>query len=173
MEVFPLMRAERKKYKKIIDDQGLIGTVSNITDLTLKQNTTESTLMKSNHEQDRQLEGGNRRALEVENDEDGADLAPKGPQKKTHNRSSKKKSSSKAVYKINIDETRHRFLSELLYLYYFEMIQRFPDSFKIQLLSNYFALLYKKKEMLCVFQMRSFNKMKLTKLDQCCHTINE
>jgi hypothetical protein len=31
-EVFPLMRAERKKYKKIIDDQGLIGTVSNITD---------------------------------------------------------------------------------------------------------------------------------------------
>jgi hypothetical protein len=55
------------------------------------------------------------------------------------------------VYKINIDETRHRFLSELLYLYYFEMIQRFPESFKIQLLSNYFALLYKKKEMLCVF----------------------
>ena len=53
MEVFPLMRAERKKYKKIIDDQGLIGTVSNITDLTLKQNTTESTLMKSNHDQDR------------------------------------------------------------------------------------------------------------------------
>ena len=53
------------------------------------------------------------------------------------------------------------------------MIQRFPESFKIQLLSNYFALLYKKKEMLCVFQMRSFNKMKLTKLDQCCHTINE
>jgi hypothetical protein len=35
-EVFPLMRAERKKYRKIIDDQGLIGTVSNITDLTLK-----------------------------------------------------------------------------------------------------------------------------------------
>jgi hypothetical protein len=31
-EVFPLMRSERKKYKKIIDDQGLIGTVSNITD---------------------------------------------------------------------------------------------------------------------------------------------
>ena len=55
------------------------------------------------------------------------------------------------MYKINIDEIRHRFLSELLYLYYFEMIQRFPESFKIQLLSNYFALLYKKKEMLCVF----------------------
>jgi hypothetical protein len=53
MEVFPLMRAERKKYKKIIDDQGLIGTVSNITDLTLKQNSTESTIMKSNHDQDR------------------------------------------------------------------------------------------------------------------------
>jgi hypothetical protein len=41
------MRAERKKYRKIIDDQGLIGTVSNITDLTLKLGTTESTMMKT------------------------------------------------------------------------------------------------------------------------------
>lgn len=46
-EVFPLLRNERRKYKKIIDDQGLIGTVSNITDLTLKQNSTESTFTKS------------------------------------------------------------------------------------------------------------------------------
>jgi len=88
--------------------------------------------MKSNHDQDRLLEGENRRALEVENNEDVDESAPRGPQKKAKNsRSSKKKSSSKAVYKINIDETRHRFLSELLYLYYFEMIQRFPESFKI------------------------------------------
>ena len=50
MEVFPLIRSERKKFKKIIDDQGLIGTVSNITELTLKQNTTESTLMKTNQD---------------------------------------------------------------------------------------------------------------------------
>lgn len=83
MEVFPLMRAERKKYKKIIDDQGLIGTVSNITDLTLKQNSTESTLMKSNHDQDRQLEAENRRALEVDNNDDVAEMASKGPQKKS------------------------------------------------------------------------------------------
>jgi hypothetical protein len=38
-----LLRTERKRYKKIIDDQGLIGTVSNITDITLKVNSTEST----------------------------------------------------------------------------------------------------------------------------------
>jgi len=44
--VFPLMRHERRKYKKIIDDQGLIGTISNITDLTLKINSTESTFTK-------------------------------------------------------------------------------------------------------------------------------
>jgi hypothetical protein len=53
------------------------------------------------------------------------------------------------------------------------MIQKFPDSFKIQLLSNYYALLFKQKEMLCVFQMRSFLKHKLSKVDQTCHTINE
>lgn len=42
-EVFPLMREERKRYKKIIDDQGLVGTISNLTDLTLKLGTsTES-----------------------------------------------------------------------------------------------------------------------------------
>lgn len=50
MDVFPLMRSERKKYRKIIDDQGLIGTISNITELTLKVNSTESTLLKSNHD---------------------------------------------------------------------------------------------------------------------------
>lgn len=44
------MRAERKKYKKIIDDQGLVGTISNITELTLKSNTTETTSMKSQNE---------------------------------------------------------------------------------------------------------------------------
>ncbi len=42
-----------------------------------------------------------------------------------------KKKKQKKVYKINIDEIKHRYLSELLYLYYFEMIQKFPDSFKI------------------------------------------
>jgi hypothetical protein len=51
MEVFPLIRSERRKFKKIIDDQGLIGTISNITELTLKQNSTDSTLLKSNQDQ--------------------------------------------------------------------------------------------------------------------------
>ena len=47
-EVFPLLRDERKKYKKIIDDQGLIGTVSNITDLIVKTtSTSQSTYNKS------------------------------------------------------------------------------------------------------------------------------
>ena len=64
-------------------------------------------------------------------------------------------------------------MSELLYLYYYEMKNKFPHSFKIQLLSNFFALQYKRKEMLCVFQMRSFIKNKLSKVDQCCHYINE
>jgi hypothetical protein len=84
-----------------------------------------------------------------------------------------KKKRNATIYKINIEETKHRFLSELLYLFYYDMIRKFPDSFKIQLLSNYFALLYKKKEMLCVFQMRSFNRHKLSWIDQCCHQINE
>ena len=82
-----------------------------------------------------------------------------------------KKNSS--VYKINIDEVKHRFLSELLYLFYYEIIRKYPDSYKIQLLSNYFSLEYKKKEMLCIFQMRSFVKQRLSKLDQYCHCINE
>jgi hypothetical protein len=74
---------------------------------------------------------------------------------------------------VNLDETKHKFLSELLYLFYYEIIQKFPDSFKIQLLSNYFALNFKKKEMLCAFQMRSFNRGKLGMLDQVNHLINE
>lgn len=79
----------------------------------------------------------------------------------------------KNIYKVNIDETKHRFLSELLYLFYFEIIQKYPDSYKIQLLSNYFALNYKRKEMLCAFQMRSFNRTKLGPMDQINHLINE
>ena len=54
-EVFPLLRQERKKYKKIIDDQGLIGTISNMTDTIIRngQTTSQSTQMKANNEQDR------------------------------------------------------------------------------------------------------------------------
>ena len=51
-EVFPLLRTERKRYKKIIDDQGLVGTVSSITDITLKTGTgtSESTVQMDAHE---------------------------------------------------------------------------------------------------------------------------
>jgi hypothetical protein len=53
-EVFPLIREERKRYKKIRADQGLVGTISNLTDLTLKQKSTESSAIKSNNDQDRE-----------------------------------------------------------------------------------------------------------------------
>ena len=52
-EVFTLTREERQKYKKIIDDQGLIGTISNISDLVLKTQTTQSTLLKASNDLDR------------------------------------------------------------------------------------------------------------------------
>jgi hypothetical protein len=35
-EIFPLMPNEKLKYKRILDDEGLIGAVSNITDLTTR-----------------------------------------------------------------------------------------------------------------------------------------
>jgi hypothetical protein len=53
-EVFPLIREERKRYKKIIDDQGLVGTISNLTDLTLRQKSTESSALKSGNDQERE-----------------------------------------------------------------------------------------------------------------------
>ena len=120
-EVFPLIREERKRYKKIIDDQGLIGTVSNLTNLTLKQKSTESSVLKSNNDQ-------NREDLKADS------LAKK--KKVIKSRDLKKHSSGQSrkprtIHKININETKHRFLSELLYLYYYDMKNRFPNSFKI------------------------------------------
>ena len=38
---------------------------------------------------------------------------------------------SKKTFKINMDEIKFRFLSELIYLFYFEMKNKFPDSFKV------------------------------------------
>ncbi|TNV74775.1 hypothetical protein FGO68_gene16630 [Halteria grandinella] len=167
-EVFPLLRTERKRYKKIIDDQGLIGTISCITDVTLKTAASESTVQKDQHDQNNLDRHG-----ENENDTQNEEAMQAQEEKQQIQQQANKKKKPRTVYKINMDETKHRFLSELLYLFYFEMIKKFPNSFKIQLLSNYFALLYKQKEMLCVFQMRSFNKQRLSKLDQCCHQINE
>eukprot|EP00347_Sterkiella_histriomuscorum_P004053 403361925 len=164
-EVFSLEREERKKFKKIIDDQGLVGTISNITDLVCKAHSTESTVLKANNEMDRQ------------NLQEDADLLNKQniaeDIRESQNRASNFKKRKRRTYKINIDETKHRFLSELIYLFYFELKMKFPDSFKIQLLSNYFALKYKKKDMLCIFQLRSFNVSKLSVLDQVTFIINE
>jgi hypothetical protein len=36
MDILPLLKKERKKYRKILDDEGLIGTISNITNLTCR-----------------------------------------------------------------------------------------------------------------------------------------
>lgn len=152
-EVFPLMRDERKRYKKIIDDQGLVGTISNLTDLTLKTKSSESTVLKSNNDQDRADLKEQKDSLKATKEDKKKEEAKKltAIVKAKSLIGKKKSTSNKNLYKINISETKHRFLSELLYLFYYEMKAKFPNSFKIQLLSNYFALNYKKKEMLCVF----------------------
>ena len=127
-----------------------MGTISNLTDLTLKINSTESTLAKTNNDQSDKLDRHDEDEDNI-NRQEAIDVS-QGKKLSVEQEAAKKKR-NRHIYKINIDETKHRFLSELLYLFYFEMIQKFPNSFKIQLLSNYFALLYKKKDMLCVFQM--------------------
>ena len=127
-----------------------MGTISNLTDLTLKINSTESTLAKTNNDQSDKLDRHDEDEDNI-NRQEAIDVS-QGKKLSVEQEAAKKKR-NRHIYKINIDETKHRFLSELLYLFYFELIQKFPDSFKIQLLSNYFALLYKKKDMLCVFQM--------------------
>ena len=142
----------------------MIGTVSNITDLTLKQNSTESTFTKSGQ--------ADKNDDKLERNAEGDDTEEES-KKQTSKKGASQSKKSKNVYKINIDEIKHRFLSELLYLFYYEILRKYPDSYKIQLLSNYFSLEYKKKEMLCIFQMRSFIKQRLSKLDQYCHCINE
>ena len=126
-----------------------MGTISNLTDLTLKINSTESTLAKTNNDQSDKLDRHDEDEDNI-NRQEAIDLSQ--GKKLSVEQDAAKKKRNRHIYKINIDETKHRFLSELLYLFYFEMIQKFPNSFKIQLLSNYFALLYKKKDMLCVFQ---------------------
>jgi hypothetical protein len=36
MDILPLLKKDSKKYRKILDDEGLIGTISNITNLTCR-----------------------------------------------------------------------------------------------------------------------------------------
>ena len=66
---------------------------------------------------------------------------------------------------IDIDEIKARYISELVSLFYRDILLRFPDSIQIQLLANHYALAFKRKEMLCLFQLRNFNYSKLSKLD--------
>ncbi len=54
-----------------------------------------------------------------------------GASESKYKKKNKKPTKSRRIYKIDINETRHRFLSELLYLYYYEMKNKFPNSFKI------------------------------------------
>lgn len=57
-EIFSLVRSEYKRYKKIIDDQGLIGTISNITELSSRKNNTESEDAKESEESQRLARNG-------------------------------------------------------------------------------------------------------------------
>ncbi len=54
MEVFPLLNKERKKYRKILDDEGLIGTISNITELSCRQNSQETSHQTRDIENDQE-----------------------------------------------------------------------------------------------------------------------
>lgn len=76
-------------------------------------------------------------------------------------------------FKVNISDTQKRFLSELVYLFFYDIIKRFPESIQIQLIANYFTMMYRKKALLCVFQLRNFGKGKLSNLDYIAYTVNE
>ena len=76
-------------------------------------------------------------------------------------------------FKVNITETQKRFLSELVYLFFYDIIKRFPESIQIQLIANYFTMMYRRKALLCVFQLRNFGKRKLSNLDYIAYTVNE
>ena len=55
-EVFALLHEERRKYKMILDDSALTGTISHITNLFLKTHTSESTMRSGGTSQNMQNE---------------------------------------------------------------------------------------------------------------------
>ena len=74
---------------------------------------------------------------------------------------------------MNINDAKRRFLAELLYLFFYKILSKYPDNMQLQLFANYFTLKFRSKELLTVFQLRNFPKHKLSSVDQICYTINE
>ena len=77
------------------------------------------------------------------------------------------------TYKVNINDVRQRFLAELVYLFFYKILLKFPDNMQLQLFANYFTIKFRCKELLTIFQLRSFPKHKLSFVDQACYMINE
>eukprot|EP00347_Sterkiella_histriomuscorum_P016877 403351503 len=179
-EIIQLSLEERKKYKKIIDDQGLIGSISNMSEVVLKQNSTEQTQFQLLNEIDRlskqQEEEDSKFSSQNQNQILGRQKTAGSQQTIDRLNFLRKQQSNKQkniTFKINIDETKLRYISELIYLFFIEIRAKFPDSLKIQLLCYYFTLRYLKKEMLCIFQMRTMNTKKLSFMNQISFHINE
>lgn len=68
---------------------------------------------------------------------------------------------------------KQRFLAELVYLFFYKILSKFPENLQLQLFANYFTLKFRSKELLTIFQLRNFQKSKLSSVDMACYTINE
>ena len=77
------------------------------------------------------------------------------------------------TYNVNIIEMKQRFLAELVYLFFYKILSKFPENMQLQLFANYFTLKFRSKELLTIFQLRNFQKSKLSSVDMACYTINE
>ena len=77
------------------------------------------------------------------------------------------------TYNVNILEMKQRFLAELIYLFFYKILSKFPENMQLQLFANYFTLKFRSKELLTIFQLRNFPKHKLSYVDQACYMINE
>lgn len=74
---------------------------------------------------------------------------------------------------VNIADARQRFLAELLYLFFYRILLKYPENMQVQLFANYFTIKFRCKELLTIFQLRNFSRVKLSFVDQVCYTINE
>ena len=52
---------------------------------------------------------------------------------------------------MNINDVRQRFLAELVYLFFYKIILKFPDNMQLQLFANYFTIKFRCKEILTIF----------------------
>lgn len=55
------------------------------------------------------------------------------------------------TYKVNINDVRQRFLAELVYLFFYKILLKFPDNMQLQLFANYFTIKFRCKELLTIF----------------------